>query len=105
MGVKQIFEENDPEHLASFVVNAGMQNYKAWEPYVALQWADDYPIGIGRGRNPWRLADSCKEAVKFTKHPYWIVLQSFGAVGNPGEQQWNVPRYTRSLYTTPGTLS
>ncbi len=84
VGVKQIFEENDPEHPTFFAINAGLHGYKIWEPYVALHFPDDYRIHFGN-RDPWHVGEMCKAASQFSKRPHWIIPQAMGAIEGPNQ--------------------
>ena len=93
-GVKQIFEENDPKHPTFFPINAGLHHYRLWEPYVALHLPDDYRIHFGR-RNPWHVGEMSRAASQFSKRPPWMIIQSFGAVGE------ELPEGAQGTYACP----
>ena len=86
-GVKQIFEENDPNYAVIFAVNAGLYSYELWEPYVAVHVPDDYRIHFG-DRRPWHVGEMSKLASKVSKRPHWMVVQAFGGVGNERKKGW-----------------
>ena len=91
VGGMGVLNQLDPSHpsLLCFHKVASLRRY---DPYVAVNVSDIYPVSAGLDTTATYLYDYCREIARETDNKrHWMILQSFGAAPWRRKWRWYVP--------------
>jgi len=91
VGGMGVLDQLDPAH-PSLLCFHKVVSLRRYDPYVAVNVSDIYPLSEGLATTATYLYDYCREIARETDNKrHWMILQSFGAAPWRRKWRWRVP--------------
>ena len=91
VGGMGVLNQLDPAHPSLLCLHK-VATLRRYDPYVAVNVSDIYPLSEGLDTTATYLYDYCREIARATNNKrHWMILQSFGAAPWRPRIRWRVP--------------
>jgi len=88
-GIKDIYDKLDPDRVAIHV-HFNPDRIKYFDRFSTIINSDCYPLQKGK-RDPWAIAEWCREIDGFSSKPHWLWPQAFGNPDPDAKEGYHLP--------------